>query len=40
MVDTPPVEVEEKIDLPHEEVAIAMVATKTRKMAGILHSIG
>jgi hypothetical protein len=40
MVDTPPVDVEEKNDLPHEEVTIAMVATKTGKLATIVRSIG
>jgi hypothetical protein len=32
-----PEDVEEKIDLPHEEVTIAMVAATTGKMAGILR---
>jgi hypothetical protein len=37
VVVTAPEDVEEKIDLlPHEEVAIAMIATTSGKMAGIL----
>ena len=39
-VDRPPVEVEEKSDLPHEDVTIAMVAKKkTGKLAGIVRSL-